>query len=232
MLSLFSRLINLRSKNEFMLLLRNITIILLVFLIKNVGATFLKDDYYGDFFDSTKIDLFSVYLNGSAALRLNEGVTARLIQSLNNEFRIEVTVFIEGGQMADVSILDLVDICSDKSLFKVAVETKDKDGENDLRLVATIRKKFKAIGGTQLKTNAESRISVSVKMDEILLFVDGARVARTAAENIFPLFHSSLNPCIRIFIGTDKNQERLIGFRGGVKNLKMVSEVHEKVVSY
>uniref|UniRef100_A0AC34F1E7 Pappalysin-1 n=1 Tax=Panagrolaimus sp. ES5 TaxID=591445 RepID=A0AC34F1E7_9BILA len=185
----------------------------------------MKDDYYGDFFDSKKVDLFSVYLNGSSALKLDDEITEKLLRSLNENLKLEVTVFIEDGQMPDVSILELADICSDKSLIKLSIQSEDSDGERDLRFSISLKESIKAVSGNQVRTNVESKIVFYISDNEILLIIDGAKVAKKYGQNIFPLFHWSQFPCIRFFVGTDKSRERLIGFRGGIKDMKISSTI-------
>uniref|UniRef100_A0A914PSL5 Peptidase M43 pregnancy-associated plasma-A domain-containing protein n=1 Tax=Panagrolaimus davidi TaxID=227884 RepID=A0A914PSL5_9BILA len=182
------------------------------------------DDYYGDFFDSKKVDIFSIYLNGSSALKLDEGITAKLVKNLDENFKIEVTIFIEGGQMPDVSILELADICADKTLIKFGIESEDIDEEKDLRFLISLKETIKAVSGNKIRTNVESKIVINISEYEILLIIDGAKVAKKITdENIFPMFHWSQFPCIRFFVGTDKSRERLIGFRGGIKELKFLT---------
>uniref|UniRef100_A0A914YZC7 Metalloendopeptidase n=1 Tax=Panagrolaimus superbus TaxID=310955 RepID=A0A914YZC7_9BILA len=146
------------------------------------------------------------------------------VDILNDNFKLEITVFIEGGQMPDVSILELTDICSDKTLIKFGIQSEDSDGERDLRFLISLKEdSIKVVGGNQIRTNVESKVVFYISDKEILLIIDGAKVAKRYFSNIFPLFHSSQFPCIRFFVGTDKSRERLIGFRGGIKDLKISS---------
>uniref|UniRef100_A0A7E4UM93 Pappalysin-1 n=1 Tax=Panagrellus redivivus TaxID=6233 RepID=A0A7E4UM93_PANRE len=135
---------------------------------------------------------FPVYLNGSTALRLD------------NEIMV-----VEGGQLPGVSLLELTDLCSAKSVFRLAL---DGDGEQDLRLtVKMLQGDVDVVSGAKFKFGVVTKLEARLANQAIEVWIDGARVARR-----------------RMFIGTDGSREKLIGLRGGVRDLEFLDARSKK----
>ena len=150
--------------------------------------------------------IYYLYLNGSSALKLEDKVVRDVFSKVDSDLFINFVIFIESGQLPKVVVFELKDICTEKSLLRLSIDSNDPEGEKDPRLTLSVKDEGKITSETELKDNVESSVRIELSNTKVELSVDGAAVGQLSGKvNKEPVFSITIKFSVHPIIFVDNH---------------------------